>query len=114
MALAFTIAFLTINIVLQIFCVIHVALLMAIYVLLVGPMVEDIEDLLSTHNEVLVLFFSSYVFLFSDYTTDPEAHFAFGYVYLVLFGSALLVNIAISCYLTFLMIKTELKKRKIK
>lgn len=97
--LAFTIAFCANNIVLQIFIVVHASLLMACYVLIVGPMNEDIEDLLSTHNETLVLFFSSYVFLFSEFTTDPLALYTFGTCYLVLFGAALFINISVALYL---------------
>jgi len=90
--------------------VVHAALAMAIYVIIVGPMNEDIEDLLSTHNEGLVLFFSSFVFLFSDFCTDPEAKVTFGLVYLILFGIALLNNIAVSGFLMFKMTKVAIRR----
>lgn len=104
------------SIVLQIFCIVHVGLIVAAFTVSVGPMVEDIEDFMTSQNEIMILFFSQYIFLFSSFVTDPEVSQLFGSIYLGLLGLALAVNIIVVIYMAvtaFLYVRKLKKARKL-
>ena len=90
--------------------IVHVQLAVAAFTVAVGPMIEDIEDFMTSNNEVLLLFFSQYIFLFSKFTTDPSMTMLFGTIYLILLSTALTVNIVVVVFMT---VKAALYKRKL-
>jgi len=68
---------------------------MAAFLISVKPMENSYYNAAHLINELVFLFFSYYIFLFSDYVTDPYLRYVFGWVFLTVLLIDAVVNIGI-------------------
>ena len=90
---AFTIAFLKIDLVLQIFVTYNGCLLLLIYLLLWQPMESNFFDFLCIFNEFILCFCCYMMILYTDYVPKPEMRYEFGKMFLVILYIDLALNI---------------------
>lgn len=112
---AATIVFLGVFLIGQVFVNIMSSLAMTCWFVAVRPMEDTPTNLLYAFNEFMLLIYSYYVLLFSEYVTEPEDRYLFGWVYLGLLIFILAMNLVLVGYIVFVAIRrfrelAELKK----
>lgn len=102
---ALTIAFMANYPLLQILTTSYASLLMAGYVMTVRPHAGKVEHFINSYNEFFILFLSSYVFLFTDYTTDSMSLVMFGKIFLYFIAAALVANVVALSVMVFYLLR---------
>jgi len=109
---AATVAFLQSSVVLQVWLTVHASLLYMCWFVHVMPMIDWQNNAVQLINEYFFLFFSYYVYLFTDFVPDPETRYFFGTVYLWLLAANTGLNLVLIAIMVYQMVKQEIEKRK--
>ena len=104
--------------VLQSLVAVYSSLAMLSWLILVMPLDTKGKNFLEMANEFLVTILGYYGFLFTDFVGNPVQRYTFGYIYLGLLGTGLLLNVinlvfsVVTDFLYWWKVTRHIKKRK--
>jgi hypothetical protein len=109
--LALNIVYLRFNLVCQVLFAVHSSLLMLAWLIIFWPFDTNFKNYLECANEFIILMMSYFGFLFTDYVANPVSRYSFGYLYLAIIGTGLLLNIVVMGSTTVMDIVKYLKAK---
>lgn len=68
---------------------------MITWLIIVKPLDSGLKNAIEISNELLLLFFSYFSFLFTMFVPDPLVKYKFGFIYMSVLGIGLAFNISI-------------------
>ena len=94
----------------QIELLVMISLWLTAYSFAVCPMISKGHNTINNTNEFLTIFCIHYTFLFSNYNPYYPIRINLGYLYLVVVGTILIVNIAITLYMVMIDLRYQFKR----
>jgi len=98
--------------VIQIYVIVYTNLFVACWHVYSWPMTDRLNNFIYFFNEGVLLLFSYYIFLFSDYSLTAERKYSFGYLYLGVLALSFFVNFFTIGVMYYLSVKKWLHLKK--